>query len=279
MQAIVVAVDFSNTSLHAVEYAIPLANKFKANLMLIWVDKVSPSESVYPDTSVENRNEAKKRFEELIHLYHKKMGKNLKIEYKLKKGKIYLEVDALARISHAGLIIAGSHGISGFEEYWIGSNAFKIVTYATCPVITVRYDFPVKKVIERIVVPVDSSPETLQKVPFVVQLAKMFNSEVHVVATHSSHLKSIQRHTENYVQQVSSYLFANEVKFIEDSIVSNDITRDMLHYAEDVKADLITIMTEQENPANLLLGPHAQQIISLSTIPVLSIHPRENFQL
>jgi nucleotide-binding universal stress UspA family protein len=107
----------------------------------------------------------------------------------------------------------------------------------------------------------------------------MFNSEVHVVATHSSHLKSIQRHTENYVQQVSSYLFANEVKFIEDSIVSNDITRDMLHYAEDVKADLITIMTEQENPANLLLGPHAQQIISLSTIPVLSIHPRENFQL
>jgi len=279
MQAIVVAVDFSNTSLHAVEYAIPLANKFKANLMLIWVDKVSPSESVYPDTSVENRNEAKKRFEEIIHQYHKKMGKNLRIDYKLKKGKIYLEVDALARISHAGLIIAGSHGISGFEEYWIGSNAFKIVTYATSPVITVRYDFPVKKVIERIVVPVDSSPETLQKFPFVVQLAKMFNSEVHVVATHSSQLKSLQRHTEKYVQQVSSYLFANDVKFIEDSIVSNDITRDMLHYAEDVKADLITIMTEQENPANLLLGPHAQQIISLSTIPVLSIHPRENFQL
>ena len=37
----------------------------------------------------------------------------------------------------AGLIITGSHGISGFEEYWIGSNAFKIVTYATCPVVTV----------------------------------------------------------------------------------------------------------------------------------------------
>jgi nucleotide-binding universal stress UspA family protein len=207
------------------------------------------------------------------------MGKDLKIDYKLKKGKVYYEIDNLARNANATLIITGTHGISGFEEYWIGSNAFKIVTYASRPVITVRHDFPIKKCIERILVPIDSSAETLQKLPEVVRLAQLFKSEVFLIATHSSHLKSIQRITEKYMQQASSYLFANEVKYNEDSIVSNDGTKAVLTYAADIDADLIAIMTEQETPANILIGPHAQQLVSQSPFPVLSLHPAENFYL
>ena len=207
------------------------------------------------------------------------MGKDLKIEYKLKKGKVYYEIDNLARNTDASFIIAGTHGISGFEEYWIGSNAFKIVTYASRPVITVRHDFPVKKSIDKILVPIDSSVETLHKLPEVVRLARLFKSEVYLIATHSSHLKSIQRITEKYMQQASSHLFANGVKFFEDSLVSNDGTKSVLSYAVDIQADLIAIMTEAETPANILVGPHAQQLINQSPVPVLSIHPAENFYL
>ncbi len=279
MQAIVVAIDFSNISLHALEYTIPIANKFKSNILMIWVDKISPTESLYPDTSNQNRLEAIKRFEEIIKQYSKRMGKGLKLDYKLKKGKIYHEIDRLARHEGAGLIIAGTHGISGFEEYWIGSNAYKIVTYATSPVIVVRHDYMNQKGINKILAPIDSSVETIQKFPYIVSLAKMFKSEVHVLATHSSHLNSIQRLAENYVQQASSYLFANEVPFVEDSIVSNDITKATLQYAINVGVDLISIMTEQETPSNALLGLHAQQIILQSPMPVLSIHPKDNFCL
>ncbi len=163
MSTIVVAVDFSNSSIHAIEYAIPISNRLKADIILAWVDKIAPTESIYPDSSTESRNEAKKRFEELIKSYHKRMGKDLKIDYKLKKGKVYYEIDNLARNANATLIITGTHGISGFEEYWIGSNAFKIVTYASRPVITVRHDFPIKKCIERILVPIDSSAGDVAK--------------------------------------------------------------------------------------------------------------------
>ena len=279
MQSIVVAVDFSNTSIHAIEYSIPLSNKLKSDIILVWVDKISPTESLYPDTSSENRNEAKKRFDEILVNFSRRMGKGLKMEYKLRKGKIYHEVDMVAKNTGAGLIITGSHGISGFEEYWIGSNAFKIVTYANCPVITVRPDFNIRKSIQRILVPIDNSPETIQKLPHVARLAKLFKSEVHVVGTHSSHLSSIQHLAEKYVQQATSYLFSHGLHCIEDNIVSTDITKAVLHYAEDVKADLISIMTEQETPANILLGPHAQQLINQSMIPVLSIHQQEHFSL
>lgn len=275
MHPIIVAVDFSNTSLHAVEYAISLANKMKSDIHLIWVDKISTQESVYPDTSNENRNEAKKRFDELIGQYSKKLVKGISMEYKLKKGRIYREVDTLARQNEAELIVTGAHGISGYEEYWIGSNAYKIVTYTNCPVITVRHDFNIRKKIERIVVPMDGSNETLQKIPFVVKLATLFKSEVHIVATHNSHLKSIQRITEKITQTAIAYLQQHQVHFVEDSIVANDLTKAVLSYAMNVDADLIAIMTEQETPVNILLGAQAQQLINQSLIPVLSIHPQE----
>ena len=137
MQPIIVAVDFSNSSIHAVEYAIPLASKLKCDIILVWVDKFSSSESLYPDTSTENRNEAKKRFEEIIQQFGKKMAKGLKMDFKLRKGKVFHEVDTLAKSLGALLVITGTHGVSGFEEFWIGSNAFRIVTYASCPVVTV----------------------------------------------------------------------------------------------------------------------------------------------
>ncbi|MEI7499612.1 MAG: universal stress protein [Bacteroidota bacterium] len=275
MNPIIVAVDFSNTSIHAIEYAISLANKMKSDIHLIWVDKISTQESMYPDTSNENRNEAKKRFEELIRQCSKKLAKGISMEYKLKKGRIYREVDNLARLTEAELIVTGAHGISGYEEYWIGSNAYKIVTYTNSPVITVRHDFDIRKKIDRILVPMDGSNETLQKIPFVVKLAKLFKSEVHLVATHNSHLKSIQRITEKITQTAISYLQNHQVRFIEDSIIANDLTKAVLSYAVNVDADMIAIMTEQETPVNILLGAQAQQLINQSPIPVLSIHPQE----
>lgn len=276
MSSIIVAIDFSNTSIHALEYAIPIANKMKSDINLIWVDKISSQESVYPDTTNENRNEAKKRFDELIHQYHKKLTKGITMEYRLKKGRIYREVDSLAKITEADLIITGAHGISGFEEYWIGSNAYKIVTYASRPVITVRHDFPIRKNIDRIIVPMDQSAETLQKIPFIVRLATLFKSEVHVVTTHNSHLKSIQRLTEKIAQTALRYFQGHDIRLVEDSIVSNDLTKALLTYSLNVDADLIAIMTEQETPAKILLGAQAQQLVNQSPIPVLSIHPHES---
>ncbi len=279
MQPVLVAVDFSNTSIHAVEYAIAMANKMRSDVLLIWVDKVITQESVYPDTSNENRNEAKKRFDELLSQFSQKLDKGLTMDYKLKKGRIYREVDNLARQTEAGLIVTGAHGISGYEEYWIGSNAYKIVTYTTCPVITVRHDFLIPETIERILVPMDGSIETLHKIPFIVTLAKLFDSEVHIVTTHNSHLKSIQRITEKIAQTSIDYILKHKVRVVEDSIVSNDLTKAVLAYATNVSADLIAIMTEQETPVNIHLGAQAQQLINQSPIPVLSIHPIEKFTL
>ena len=279
MPPIVVTVDFSNTSLHAVDYAICMANKMKSDIHLVWIDKLSTAESVYPDTSNENRNEAKKRFDELISGYKPKLSKGLNIDYKLKKGKIYREVDCYAQSTNAELIVTGAHGISGYEEYWIGSNAYKIVTFTSLPVITVRHDFAITNCVDRILVLMDGSNETIQKIPYSVKLAKLFNAEINLLTTHNNNLRSIQRIAEKYTQVAVEYLKKNEVRFVEDSLVSTDLTKSVINYAVDIKADLIAIMTEQETPVNIHISARAQQLINQSPIPVLSITPAEKFIL
>ena len=279
MQNIVVAVDFSNTSLHAVEYAVSLANKMKANVHLVWVDKVNPQESVYPDTSNEHRMEAKKRFEELLLQFKGKLSRGLTMDYKLRKGKIYREVDSLAQSLPAQLIVTGAHGISGFEEFWIGSNAYKIVSFTSIPVITVRHDFPIPDTIERILVLMDGSNDTIQKIPFTVELAKIFGADIHLLTTHNSHLKSIQRIADKHTQAAAAYLRNHQVNFTEDVLVAADLSKAVIEYAIKNHADMISLMTEQETPVNIHIGARSQQLINQSPIPVLSITPVEKFSL
>ena len=178
------------------------------------------------------------------------------------------------------LVIAGTHGVSGFEEFWIGSNAYRIVTTAPCPVITIRSDFKFKKDINKIVLPIDSSLETRQKLPFSTKIARFFNSEIHVVSLYSTTIKAVRHRVDNYTSQVKKYLEDENVKFSIEAIDAENITNAAVEYAKKIDADIIAIMTEQETTtANLFLGAYAQQMVNHSPIPVLSIHAKEYIRI
>lgn len=278
MKQILVAVDFSKGSLHAVEYAISLANVMKdANIRLVWVDKPESEDSLFASVNKENQHrlEAKKRMEELIARYTKMLKKGT-ITYKLRKGKIYKEIANQAKYDDAYLLIAGAHGVSGFESFWIGSNANKIVTYAPCPVITIRDGFNIKKGIRKIVLPIDNSSSTRQKVPFAMEFGSYFCSEIHILELQSSSLKSIRAKVTSYADQVDKYMTEHHCKVVRKSVDADNITTSTIKYAEQAGADMIIIMTEQEEEtSNIWLGPYAQQMVNNSPVPVLSVHPKQ----
>ena len=272
MKQIVVAVDFSKNSIHALEYAVTFAAAIKGAVTMVWVDKPESEDSLYENETSEYRSEAKSRMEELVKEYSKKLNGN--ISYKLRKGKIYKEIANQAKYSDAYIIIAGSHGVSGFEAFWIGSNANKIVTYSPCPVLTIRVDFTIKKGIKKIVLPIDNTSTTRQKVPFTVELAKLFKSEVHILELQSSTLKSVRAKVNSYTKQVEEYLTKNDVKFVTQEIDTENITTSTVSYAEENNADLIVIMTEQDT-SNVWLGKYAQQMVNNAQVPILTVHPKE----
>lgn len=273
MKKIVVALDFSSGSIHALKYAINIANVTQSDILMIWVDKTASPDSVYA-TSVESyRGEVIRRFRDLIDEYQPLLTGG-KLEYKLRKGKIYAEIVNTAKTKKADIIISGSHGVSGFEEYWIGSNANRMVGHAHCPVITVRNGFEIKEGgIKRIVVPIDQSNHTLIKVPFTAKLARLFGAEVHIVVIFSTNLKTMHKRVENFAEKARKYFDNDDVTYSEERIQTQNSTKGAIDYAKKVDADMISIMTEQdERKDSGLLGPCAQQMVNHSPIPVLSVH-------
>lgn len=279
MKEIVVAIDFSKGSLHALQYAIHFANTAKCNIKMVWVDNQSGQEIAYSPESNGLREEMTTNFEELVG----SVGKQLtggKLSYKLRKGKVYHELAAQAKLSKADLIIAGTHGVTGFEEYWIGSSAFRIVLYAPCPVITVRYNFDVTRPIRNIIIPIDHTAEAIQKVPYTAKIAKLFNAQVHLLALQSSQLKSLQVKLETSALRIETYFTKHGVNFNTEYRFAEDLTGATIKYATEIDADMMIIMTEQEScEANLLLGQFTQQMVNFSPIPVICVHPQESFVL
>ena len=171
-------------------------------------------------------------------------------------------------------------GASGFEQFWIGSNANKLISKSPCPVITLRAGIDAKSEMRIILMPVDSTLDTRQKVPFTAYLAQLFESEIYVLSIYASKYKSIQKRVDEYTDQVCTYLEDEGIKYHRDVLSCDNLTNGTIEYAKHIRANLISIMTEQETtPFNLLVGPYAQQMVNNSPYPVLSINPYETMQV
>jgi nucleotide-binding universal stress UspA family protein len=276
MKNILAAVDFSDCSVNALEHAISIAQKGQFDVHMVWVNNPSMTKTtIYSDTSSELIDEVKGQFEKLIAKYKPELPDN-KIDYIIREGKIYREIIDEGMEAGSMVIIMGTHGSSGFEQFWIGSNANKLISLSSIPVITIRAGISISRTLNCIVVPIDSTLETRQKVPFTIFLAKLFDAEIHILALYRTQIKAVRRRIDDYVDQVTGYLEFEAVRYVTRTVEADNITVATIDYAKSVDANLIAIMTEQETSTfNLLIGPYAQQMVNTSPFPVLSIKPRE----
>jgi nucleotide-binding universal stress UspA family protein len=105
---------------------------------MVWVNNPTTTKILLSsDQSADMISEVESQFKKLISKYSKSLPAS-NISYTIREGKVYHQVSLEAKERDAMLVVAGTHGTSGFEEFWIGSNANKIVTLAPCPVITIR---------------------------------------------------------------------------------------------------------------------------------------------
>ncbi len=273
MKKILVPTDFSTSSLHALDYAIMIANKANASITLMWINNFNEHDSILNMPHNQIEEEVTNRFATILKDYSGKLL-NGKMEYVVKEGRVYKEVSKYAEKENIDLVICGSHGSSGYEGNLAGSNAFRIITYCKCPVITIRHNFDWNKASNIIVMPIDSTDITRQKVETTCEMAEILGNSIHILGLYSSSLSSIRRKVDNHLKHVEKYIQKKGINYVKIVDDADNITRTTINYAEKVNADLIAIMTEQEKTAyNLLLGPYAQQMINTSLIPVISISP------
>ncbi len=265
MNNIIVGFDFSTGSANAVDLTIDIANRWHTDIRLVYVKSENEDEAPI-------REEIERRNAGVAHLL-----KDVKLEYVIRKGKVSDQLIAQAIEDQALMIVVGTNGMSGFETNWIGKNTYRTITDSPVPVLSVREGFDFRKDLENIIVPLDSTTETRQKVPFAARMAKTFGSTIHLLGLYTSDSKDIKMLVNGYVDQVEKYLDKYEVKHVTEFVdARKNLTVTTLEYADKVNADLIVIMTEQEKAlTSWLIGNYAQQMLHLSKHPILSLRPEQ----
>ncbi|MDY0343415.1 MAG: universal stress protein [Lentimicrobium sp.] len=276
MKTIISAIDFSDCSINALEHALSIARKSSSDLQMVWVNNPNTTKTILSsDLSDDLLEEVERQFNRLITKYQPELPDN-KLDFVIREGKVYKELVTQAKESNAWLLVAGTHGSSGFEEFWIGSNANRIVSASPCPVITIRAGISVSRDLKKIVMPMDSTMETRQKVPMTCSLAHMFDAEVHILAMYTTNVQDVRSAVMSYSKQAAKYMKEREVRHFIVEMEADNLANSVMDYAKQSEANMISIMTEQEkSTSNLWLGPYAQQMVHHSPIPVLSIHAAE----
>lgn len=276
MQRILVATDFSGDSINALEHAILWANRLNCHLRLIHVMKNVKFDipGLFSKSDVNNQQELTEMLAKMVHRYKDSYQvKEGIFDYYLTEGKPYQQIIAYSVETEAKFIVVGTHGVSGFEEYFLGSNAFRVVSKSPIPVLTIRHGFP-RVVPLKIVLPIDITNQSRQKVPFVAELAQAFGSVVHIVGVRETDTTEVVYRVAQYVTQVEDFMKLRDIPYVSTIVNGGNITQLTIQYAKMIDADLISIMTEQtERPENLWMGPYAEQMVNNSPIPVLSMEP------
>jgi nucleotide-binding universal stress UspA family protein len=130
---ILCAADFSTCSMHALDYAMSLAQEANAFLAVAHVVDLSPR-SVGEELQKledERRDRLSRAVPDEVRIY-------CTVETLMARGVPYREILRLASEQQSELIVLGIHGRSAAEMFFMGSTTNQVVRHATCPVLTIR---------------------------------------------------------------------------------------------------------------------------------------------
>lgn len=275
MNELLIAVDFSESSLNALEHGFGIAERFKMHMVLVWVETKSSTKFLNIKSSESIEDAVTKKFIELKSHYQPRLH-GMDFEFRIQKGIAYNEIVSLAEKLEVDLILTGSHGIHGYKQMFVGNNANNIIQKSKIPVIAIQPNRKETTSLSKIVAPIDSTIDTRQKIPLITSFAQKFGAEVHLVGLTTSSISTLTRRVEDYVNQSQKFLESNRVKVVKTMLKTDDIAKSTLDYATKIEANLIAVMVEQESfSSDLWLGTQCAQLVNQSPIPVLCVPNKE----
>jgi nucleotide-binding universal stress UspA family protein len=283
MNKILIPVDFQEQSQLALEHSYNLARNCNAEIILLYVhEQAGIFASLFShDQQSEMLSKIDEKLAELAGRTSLLTG--LTLSYRVEKGRIYSKIIEVAREIETDYIIMGTHSTDEGEEkeLRLGANASKVIRSAQCPVITVNTEHPYNGC-RNILLPIDLTKETSQKVTKCIEIAKIYGAGIRVVtavwtkkdADSNSRFFQEGEKVKNRIIQAGVPCTFHIVESFDDE---NTLVPAILNFAiKQGDIDLILILTQQEiGIVEYFVGSHAQEFIRLSPIPVMSIIPKD----
>lgn len=143
---ILIAIDFSESSTFAFDYALALAQQFNSTLTVMHVinEPVDLRGFYVPHISFEQlEKEIETGATNMMEKFcRERMGTFTNFQTAIVSGIPYEEIIKKAKETGASLIVLGTHGRTGLDHIIFGSTAERVVRSAACPVLTIRQPSP-----------------------------------------------------------------------------------------------------------------------------------------
>jgi nucleotide-binding universal stress UspA family protein len=278
---ILIPVDFSETSLLAIKHGAYLAKQTKSDVFLLHVVNAHyVSQNMFiPTVNLDQSVIEQKASEKLLMLSEEiKKDYGMAAQIIIKTGSPSSEVSKVAKEINASIVVMGTHGYSPLEELVIGSVALKVITKANCPVMAMSSEASSGSY-KKIVMPIDTTVNSRQKVHFTLELGVKFNAKVIAVGLLGGDEEPERPAMELIMHQVKTLAAEKGADFSYEIIanVKNRATT-TVNYVEKNSADLIVIMTDQDAElSGFFLGPYSQQVIHHSKVPIIAVKPQNLF--
>lgn len=274
---ILVPLDFSETSLNALQTAIAIAKQQKAAILLLNVVDTSfmfgfAGVNYIAEKTIDNIVKVSARMlNPLVGTIKEKH--HLDCTLVIKVGLVPLSIVNSASENKASLIIMGTHGVSGFREFFIGSTAQKVVKIASCPVLTIP---PNKKWLEfkTILFPIRPLAGAVEKYDFLRRIIGHTDATIKILVLGTTYNDPEKRLLQKFVKELKAKLIQDDIKISGNIKAGKYVPEAVLRMAKSAEADMIVI-TVNNDPAfkQFFIGAFEQHIINHAAVPVLSLRP------
>ena len=279
---ILVPIGFSEQSMVALGQAFNLAKIKNSEVVLLSViEEQSMMQSLFlDDNSHELQLKVKEKLEGIALEYSKKYA--VDVDTMVAKGKTYEQINEVAEMISADLIVMGTDGAHGGMKKIIGSNAERVVRLAHCPVITIKGKNH-RNGCDNIILPLDLEKQTKEKVTNALEYARYWNATIRLVSILLRDNQEVREKLIKNINQVKQFITDAGVKCTAE-LVEGDKKQTLgdfiFEYEKRFDADLIMIMTKKEELSlSNNISVTARYIINNSKIPVMSIRPKEQKHL
>ncbi|MEI8137727.1 MAG: universal stress protein [Bacteroidota bacterium] len=275
MKNILVPTDFSKNADNALYYAIELAKKENAKLILLHAYNIKYESGAVPYSLIAEetaglKKESNKQLKESC----------LKITHagKIKYESLSIEgftVDVILNISkekEIDMVVMGTKGATGFSNVIFGSNTAKIIEKAKCPIIAVPEDASFQS-IKKITYATSYNHSDFRALKKIVEIAEPFNAQINVLHI-SDNIESPEIEKglmKAFMEEVNHKIQYNNISF---QIMRGENIEDALEeYIEEGSTNMLVMSTHHRNFFDKIFGKSVTKHMAYHTkIPLMAFH-------
>ena len=271
MKRILIPTDFSDHAEHALRVAAQIAKKNNGEVILLHMLEL-PGQAGDALGSGHNIPELmffkNKAIEKLEELMDADFLDGIEVSEIVQFEKAFDGIVNIAKKNDVDLIVMGSHGASGFQELFIGSNTEKVVRFSDIPVLVIKKETANFNV-DKFVFASDFCDEIKKPFEKVIDFANKFDAELHLVMVNTPNNFRTTAQSDKILSDFVSNFQINKFS----THIYNDISREkgILNYANAVNADLIGISTHgRKGISHFFNGSISEDIVNHAKRPVIT---------